>query len=213
MTSPSVPASARAMASCDASRRHPSALFDDQPARHEAVDGVDHHEGIAARRMVDRRAPVPTGSRDRSARRCIAPRARGSGCRAGASPSVARARRRPRSRCCARSPAVHSPSQHVADDEQLRGDLALGQPRERVDRVDVRPLEILEDEDEGQVVATGRRARRPARRTSGRRAPPARRRRPTAGSAPATTARAAARMRGTRPGCRRSSAMSASRNG
>ncbi len=31
----------------------------------------------------------------------------------------------------------------------------VGQPRERVDGVDVGPLQILEDEDEGQIVGEG----------------------------------------------------------
>ena len=37
----------------------------------------------------------------------------------------------------------------------FEGILAVGQTRERVDGVHVRPLEILEDEDQGQVVREG----------------------------------------------------------
>ena len=43
------------MTSSDASRRQPSIFDDDQPARHQAVDGVDHHEGIAAGRLMNGR--------------------------------------------------------------------------------------------------------------------------------------------------------------
>ena len=126
------------------------AFEDDQLARHQAVDGADHHEGITTGRLMDGGGKFGQAFRAEScidvSRHVLERQA-----------TERQHRGAWRRGCKCRQPLVSAlacgpfPIATGADDQQLRRDLTFCQAHERVDGVGVSPLEIFEDEDERQI--------------------------------------------------------------